>query len=149
MPSFGLYRGDTVEGVLGVLRLRDMRADTFFNVRMDEKNFEVIKGSDGSLTRYCTQNTLGYVDFTAKRSSNEHQRLSALHNADLITPGGAGVVSFLLKDLQGATLLAVERAWITGFPDAGFAKDVGADVTWEIAMQVLAGSYIIGGNQIS
>ena len=146
--SFGLYRGNTVNIELDTIKLEDMRADSFLLLRMDEKNFDVIKGSDGSITRYCTQNTLGYADLIFKRSSNEHQKLSALHTADVLTPGGAGVVSFHVKDLQGSTLLTVAKAWITGFPDAGNAKDVGGDVTWEIAMQIKPGMYIIGGNQL-
>ncbi len=147
--SFGLYRGNEVSVIFGVLPLKDMRADQFLNIRADEESFGVIKGSDGSITRYATENTLIHVDYTCKRSSNDHQRLSALHNADVVTPGGAGVASFLVKDNQGATLLSGEQAWLVGYPDAGSAKDVGPDVTWTFDVKIPKGTYIIGGNQIA
>lgn len=146
--SFGLYAGNSVQVVFGVLNLKDMRADEFVNVRYDEVAFEVVKGSDGSITRIATQNTLVHVDLIFKRSSNEHQKLSAIHIADRTTPNGAGVAPFLLKDDMGATLLAAEKAWLIGMPDSGNGKQVGGDVTWTIDMQVLPGQHIIGGNQL-
>lgn len=146
--SFGLYNGNEVIVVFGALELSDMRADSFVNVRLDEIAFDVLKGSDGSLTRFATNNTLARVDLIFKRSSKEHNKLSALLSLDMVTPGGAGVSSFLLKDMNGATFLAATKAWIEGFPDAGFGKDVGGDVTWTLAMQIQAGQYILGGNQL-
>lgn len=149
MASYGLYRSTEVNVIFGVLPLKDMRADSFVNVRYDEMSFDTIKGSDGSMTRYCTENTKVYVDYIVKRSSNDNQKLSALHNADRIAPGGAGVAKFLMKDNQGATLLSSEKAFIQGMPDSASAKDVGGDVTWTFVLQVLPGQHIIGGNQIA
>ena len=147
-PSFGLYRGAEVQIEFGVLSLDDMRADTFINIRYDEQDFETIKGSDGSITRYATGNTLVHVDFTCKRSSKENAKLSALNNADLVTPGGAGVASFLCKDPNGSTLFAAAKAWLIGKPDSSFGKEVGDDVTWTIDCQIKPGTHIIGGNQL-
>ena len=146
--SFGLYRGNEVQIIFGVLELKDMRADSFVNVRHDEDSFGVLKGSDGSMTRFATGNTLAHVDVILKRSSNENQKLHAALTADLIAPGGAGVASFIIKDAQGATTLMSGKAWIMRVPDSTNAKDVGADVTWTFDMQITPGTHIIGGNQI-
>ena len=148
MASFGLFRASEVKIIFGVLELQDMRADNFVNIRYDEKAFMTIKGSDGSLTRYATGNTLVHIDLIFKRSSNENTKLSVFHNTDLVTPGGAGVAAFTLKDLQGADLFSSARAWIDGMPDSGKSKDVGPDVTWTIDAQIKQGTHIIGGNQL-
>ena len=148
MASFGLYAGNEVTIKLGIIDLKDMRADTFINVRADEESFGVIKGSDGSVTRYATHNTLMHVDVTLKRSSAENAKLSALHQLDRSTAGGAGVTTFLMKDANGTDLLGSSRAWISGFTEASPGKDLAGDVTWTITMQVLEGAYILGGNQL-
>lgn len=148
MASFGLFRGNDVNILLGTLSLKDMRADTFVRIRYDEAMFGTIKGSDGSITRYATGNTLAFIDFICKRSSNENQKLSILLNSDIVVGGGAGVSSFALTDPNGATNFASGKTWVQGFPDSEFGKEVGGDVTWVLASQVLPGTHIIGGNQL-
>ena len=70
MASFGLFRGNDVNILLGTLSLKDMRADTFVRIRYDEAMFGTIKGSDGSITRYATGNTLAFIDFICKIADN-------------------------------------------------------------------------------
>lgn len=145
--SFGLYNGAEVSIIFGVLELDDMRDDTFLNIRADQNSFETIEGSDGSVTRYATNSTKIYMDFTCMRSSKENTRLSLIHNADRITPGGAGVLPFFVKDPNGTSLLSVAKTWISKMPDASLGKAVGGSVTWPFVGQLKAGSHIIGSNQ--
>jgi hypothetical protein len=147
MASFGLYRSSEVQVIFGALTLKDARADTFVSITADEESFGTIKGINGEITRYYTGNGLVSVEYTCKRSSNDNQALSALHIADIQTPGGAGVAEFIVKDAQGATKLVSKRAWIRGFPDVDNGKEVGGDVTWTFDMHLPDG-YVIGGNQI-
>lgn len=149
MSSFGLYRLTEVDVIFGAIVIKDSPADGFVTIVYDENDFEETRGADGSVTRYATENTMVTVTINLKRGSNESQKLSAVRNADVIAPGGAGVATLTIKDKQGASLFFAAQAWIRKMPDSGHSKDVGGDLAWPLRAKVAPGAHIIGGNQIA
>lgn len=148
MSSFGVYRLTEVDVIFGVIAIKDSPADGFITIAYDANDFEEIQGADGSVTRYATENTMATVTINLKRGSNENPKLSAVRNADVLAPGGAGVAPLTIKDKQGSSLFFAEQAWIQKMPDSGHSKDVGPDIAWPIRARVRKGAHIIGGNQI-
>jgi hypothetical protein len=103
-------------------------------------------GADGSVCRYATNERRATANVTLKGHSDEHQKLSALHAADVSVTNGLGVAPFLFVDGNGATVVSTDKAWIMGMP----AKTHGAqpgDVTWAIRLVLTSPlNWIIGGN---
>ena len=149
MSSFGLYRLTEVDVIFGAIAIKDNPADGYVTIAYDADDFEEVIGADGSVTRYATENTMALVTITLKRSSSENAKLSAVRNADILTPGGAGVAPLTVKDKQGSSLFFAAQAWIRKMPDSGHSKDVGPDISWPIRAKVAKGAHIIGGNQIA
>lgn len=147
-PTFGLFNARSYSVIFAGIPLNDMRAESFLNIVPDEPAFVTIKGADGGVTRANTNNTLFHVSYTVKRSSKDNAILSAILNLDLLTDGGAGVGALLCKDPNGSDVLTSGKAWITGLPDHGRAKDVGPDITWVFDAICLPGTVILGGNQL-
>lgn len=146
--SFGLYYGNEVVINFAALDFEDMRADEFVRITPSQEEFGTIVGADGSVTRFRNYNTLFDVQLGFKRSSKCNTLMSGIHVADMLAGGGAGVASLIIKDLNGSSIFASEKAWIKGFPEAGNGKEVGPDPNWMLAAIVLPGQYIIGGNQL-
>lgn len=103
-------------------------------------------GADGHVQRYATHETRANLTVVLKGSSEENQKLSALHAADVATESGAGVVPVLVKDNNGATLISTSSGWVTGMPTKPFATSAG-DVTWTIRLVLNTPlTWIVGGN---
>lgn len=148
MASFGLYSAPEVIINFAGIDLDDMRADEFLQFSPNEDSFGTIVGSDGSVTRFETKNVLWNVTLTVKRSSKVNPLLSAIYIADRTIGGGAGVASFIVKDLNGSTIAASEKQWLKKLPDWGHGKEVGGDIAWEMQGIYLPGQIIIGSNQL-
>jgi hypothetical protein len=105
--------------------------------------FILVKGTDGSAARSKTNDRETEIKVNLLQTNSANAALSALLFADVSTPNGTGIGSFVVKDLQGTTLVSVPTAWIT--QPADITLDRGAKgrswlVTglWDVAL--------IGGN---
>lgn len=84
----------------------------WFSAKPRRASFLDGEGSDGSVWRSATNSRLYDCSINLLQTSNSNNVLSGLLLADENTPGGAGIGSLVLKDLQGTTLLLCSRAWI-------------------------------------
>ena len=137
------YDADQIAIDLGGIKLDSgWGDDSMCDIDMDEKAFTYIVGVDGSVTRSKTRNKVARVTFYLMQSSPLNDQLSALHITDLAAANGAGIVPFLLKDLNGTTLCAGAHAWIEKIPKQEFKR--GATVReWPVIcsdLNVLVGS---------
>ena len=89
----------------------------FIRVERDNPAFDDVAGTDGEVTRSKTNDGRATVTVRLMQSSPVNDLLSALHIADKAAPGGVGVGPFLMSDLQGTTLVAGDKAWISKSPD--------------------------------
>lgn len=103
-------------------------------------------GVDGHVVRYRTGENRANLNVVLKGSSEENAKLSAIHAADLAATNGLGVVPVLVKDQNGTTLFATDKAWITSLPTKTAAAAPG-DVTWVIRLVLSSPlNAIVGGN---
>lgn len=103
-------------------------------------------GADGSVCRYATNERRATAKVTLKGHSDEHEKLTALHAADVSATNGLGVAPFLFKDRNGATNIATDKAWIMGMPAATYGQKR-EDVTWEIRLVLTSPlNWVVGGD---
>jgi hypothetical protein len=96
---------------------------TFISVEQNEDSFGLVVGTDGEGCRSRSNNRSARVTITLGQWSASNQALSAIHNADILTPGGDGILPFILKDNSGTTICSAEKAWITKPPSVSYGRD--------------------------
>lgn len=103
-------------------------------------------GADGMVTRYATHETRSKVNLILKGASPEHQKLSAIHAADVASATGAGILVLSVTDLQGASIALTDKAWIDAMPSKTFGS-APQDVTWVLTAVFDAPlAFVVGGN---
>src|ERR1700749_3276998 len=96
---------------------------TFVRVRPKSDGFTSRVGSDGLVSHSRSNDPRREVAFILEERSSSNDLLSALHNADLVAPNGAGVGALLLQDLNGRLLLTSEIARIMRMTDVEQARE--------------------------
>lgn len=117
--------------------------DEFVRVEREGPAFDDVVGTDGEVTRSKTNDNRATVTIKLMQSSPTNDLFSALHNLDKNTPGGAGVGPFILKDLQGTTLIMAEKSWIRKEPDGSWGRTA-TEREWIIRVASLTSFH--GGN---
>jgi hypothetical protein len=117
---------------------------TFFSAERAEDSVKVKAGGKGAVVRSRMLNRIAQVTITLLPTSPTNTLFSAVLAADEagITVG-AGVGPLLIKDLNGATILSAENAWIRKMPK----KDIGDEpqnVEWILDCDALVG--VVGGS---
>lgn len=143
---FGVYQSNQVLLVVADIPILDGRADPFVKVSKDEPFYTLVKGVDGHVTRCATNDRVYHVEVMLLGSSQENAKLSALAAIDTSTAGGSGVGGFLLKDLNGVTIMASGKCWIEKPPDPEWGKTPSESVTWLFAVVADPNKMILGGN---
>lgn len=95
---------------------------TFVKASRNEDTFKVYVGADGTPARSRSRNKSGTMELTLAQTSPSNDALSAAHAADELL--GAGVYPFMIKDLNGTTLVAAAEAWVTKPADVEEGKEV-------------------------
>lgn len=117
------YNADEVSIIFGGIPISGGFADgEFLRIEQNEEAFQTVVGTDGEVTRSKTNNKTARVTIILMQSSTFNAALSALHEADKITPGGTGVVPLLVKNNNGLDLYTAKDAWIVQAPDASFDR---------------------------
>jgi hypothetical protein len=122
-----------VINLAGLLIDKGFAEDSLIKVTYDAPRFEDVVGVDGEVTRVQQYDQRALVTLSLMQSSDANDLMSALLIRDQNTPNGGGVGAFLLKDLQGTTLVRSPTAWVKGFPETEFAKKV-TSRNWEIRL---------------
>jgi hypothetical protein len=112
-------------------------------VEYEADAFLDVAGTDGEVVRSKNMDRRATVTFRLMQTSSSNPALDALHSADYNAPNGAGVGTFLLQDLNGATLLRSEKAWIAAPPSVAMGPTAGPR-EWKIRCAKLVGTH--GGN---
>lgn len=131
-----------VISIAGLLVASGFAEDSMVKVAFTTPRFETKVGVDGEVTRSRMYDRRATVTVSLMQSSQGNDVLSTLLNRDTRGANGAGVGAFLLKDLNGTTLLSGAAAWVKGMPETEFGKSVGTRA-WEIEVAELEG--VVGG----
>jgi hypothetical protein len=113
----------TFRGVL----LRGFMDGTFVSAERTEDAYEMAVGAAGDVTRVRNRNRTGAITVTLMAESPSNDELSAVVTADELT--GLGYGPFLVKDLNGTTLLVAAQSWVRKLPVVEYA-DTGSGREW-------------------
>ena len=109
----------------GVSLIEGFADGTFVVCARDEDSYSLQVGTDGEATRSKSNNRSGTMTITLMQGSLSNDVLSALHIADENSTGGASILPFLVKDLNGRTLTSAQTAWIQKPADDEFGREAG------------------------
>lgn len=138
-----VYDPDQIVMAFGSILLKDFADGEFVTIEEESDSFSDVAGSDGAVVRSKTNDRRATVTFKLLQTSESNALLSAVHNADLLAPNGAGVVALEIKDLQGTSLYHAPEAWIAKPPDVSFGREASSR-EWKIRCARLV--RVDGGN---
>lgn len=99
--------------VFGGLQLQGFQKGTFIEVERNADTFTVEAGADGDPVRTRSHDKTATITVTLQGSSPSNDPLSLIMLADEQgTTVDAGVKPFMIKDLNGTTLLSAAECWI-------------------------------------
>ena len=139
---FHTYSPDQVSIVFSGVLMDGLGEDTFLTLAKNSEAYTTTVGVDGKVTRNKILDESGTFTITLSASSNVNDQLSAIYNLDRLTPGGAGVGPFTVRDNSGRTLLHCPEAWISSYPDLEFGQENGEN-EWVISFSKC--EVVIGG----
>lgn len=117
-----VYDADQCVMIFGDVEIDGWAADDFFAIEGEADAFTDEVGVDGEITRSKTNDNRATVTVSTMQSSASNAKLSAIHNRDKNTPGGAGITNFRFKDMGGETEISAAQAWIMKAPDSTFGR---------------------------
>ena len=118
--------------------------DEVMTLEWAEDQFTPYVGADGEVARANTNNSMATVTLKYAFTAAANDRLSALLQADLALPNGAGAGVFMARDKHGRTVVGAERAWVVGLPSVTFAKTIQVN-EWKIQLANALPTSFIGG----
>lgn len=96
---------------------------TFISVEQNEDSWSLIIGCDGEGCRSKSNNKSATMTMTLGQWSASNDFLSGVYNSDLLSPGGDGILPFILKDNSGRTICSAEKAWIRKPPTVTYGRE--------------------------
>lgn len=108
---------------------------TYISAERNEDAFALVVGADGETARARSQDRSGVVTLTLMQTSPSNDALTAFAALDELS--GTGVVSLMMKDMLGTTLVAAQNAWVRKFPAVEFGKEL-TTREWAIECDFLA-----------
>lgn len=120
------YDCRNVNIIIGGINIESGRAEgAFLRIENDADDYGDVRGAAGEVTRYAINDDRANVTVIIMQASESNAALSALRVADKLTKNGAGIVPFLVTDMNGTSIYEGEAAWIKKPPDVEFANEPG------------------------
>jgi hypothetical protein len=117
--------------------------DNFLTLTQNSPTYKLREGIGGGKTRSETKSPSFTLKIKIRQTDPVNSKLSALHELDKLTSGGAGVVPLYVADRLGNMKLAEAEAFIEGYPETGVAAEEG-DLEWVIILP--APTVFLGGH---
>lgn len=115
------YDPSAVDVIFGGLTITGF-AEDIAEIDSAEEGYSTVVGADGIVTRVKNENTMCRVIFKLAQYSESNALLTAMYHVDRAAPGGAGVVPILIRDKNGTSLFASDKAWIVKLPPETYGK---------------------------
>lgn len=115
----------------------------FVRIERDTDDFQDVVGTDGEVSRARSSDLRATVTIILMQTSPSNALLSALRQADLDNPGGAGVGPLVIRDRLGTSIHRSDQAWIAKAPDVSYDRTP-TPREWKIRCARLTG--VDGGN---
>lgn len=123
MATVTTYDPKNITIAVGGVIVTGYADDTFVHLEFDEDRYMLKVGVDGTATRSRSRNGSAKLTLTLLGSSPTNDALTALHVADLAA--NAGMVPFLMRDANGASICTALNCWLTKLPALEFGKEPG------------------------
>ncbi len=94
----------------------------FLTFEQDADSFATYIGTDGMGTRSKSNNDSGKFTVRLAQASAFNDYFSEMHRNDKTIGGGAGVAAFIVRDLNGRTLINAPHTWIVKPPPQSFDR---------------------------
>lgn len=117
------YSPDAISLSLNGIPISGFADGEFIRIEKESDAFADVVGTDGEVSRSRTNDDRATVTVMLMQTSDSNVLLSALHNLDKETPGGAGVGVLLIRDAQGNSLYTASECWISKEPDVSFDRE--------------------------
>jgi hypothetical protein len=114
----------------------------FCKITKVDPTYDTQAGVDGFAIFWKKGNKIYDIELTLNQGSAANAALSAIHNVDKKTPGGAGVGPFGVADLNGTSLFVAAQCRILTDPEAEFSNEP-KDRVWKL--RCIDGEEIVGG----
>lgn len=125
--GFKVYDADQVKISINGIPITGGFADgEFLRIEWEGDAFSDVVGTDGEVTRSKTKDNRATATVLLMQTAEANLLLSAMHNADKLASGGAGVGPFLVEDLNGATLHESPQCWVMKSPDSTYDREATA-----------------------
>lgn len=135
------YDSRRVTVVFGANTLTGYADGEFASVERDAESFEKYVGSQGEVTRSRSNNRSGRAKVRLAQTSISNDVLAAINAADELN--GSGVLPFMVKDLNGTTLVLAKEAWIVKPAPLVFDRPI-VEREWEFDLGDMI--VFVGGN---
>lgn len=146
MSSLKTYDPKKVNVIYGPVIMSGFAEGTFINVETQGEGTTAIVGCDQEIVRSMgVDGILKLVTVTLLQSSDSNDKLSLLHDADIISQ--KGLLPLAIKDLSGRSFLLSDQAWIAKKPafKRGKTAAEGA-MEWQFYAVVPEEAFLIGGH---
>lgn len=129
-----VYDADAVEIIVAGFPIDSGFADgEFLRIEQESDDFTDVAGTDGEVARSKTNDRRATATIILMQTSAGNQVLSALSNLDRLTPNGAGIAPFLVRDGNGDTLYEAASAWVMRPPNVSFDR-AATNREWQIRL---------------
>jgi len=119
------YDPDQVQALFHNLPIDGYAEGPMIDIEFDGPAFRLVKGVDGTVSRSKVLGRVATVTVHLMQTSQSNGRFTGIHTADLLSPGGAGVGSFMVRDGNGASLFITDESWIEGWPAIAYGEQAG------------------------
>lgn len=116
------WNPDLVDHIFGGVPLSGFAEDAMSTFEPQSETFVLVKGVDGQFTRTFQPGQWARWTIKLMSSSKSNDVLSAAHNADMLTAGGAGVVPCAVNDRNGTGLMAAAECYVEKFPNVNMGS---------------------------
>jgi len=143
MAELATYVPDQVVVSVAGIPLEGFGEGSIIRIEPADDAWKAKVGVDGKVSRSRNNNRMATVTVTLMATSKSNALLTALYNSDRLSPNGAGIGAFQMKDLQGASLNFAAACWIKRIPTIEYGAEVG-EREWQFDVdELLLGE---GGN---
>lgn len=105
-------------------------AGEFLRMTQNQKDFTMVVGTDGEVTRTKTNDRSVVIVVTLMQTSEGNTKLTVINNLDRAKSNGAGVGPFMIKDKSGLALYT-GTGWIAAPPEVVYTNQ-GEARAWTI-----------------
>jgi len=113
--------------------LSGFQEDSIVEVEFDDENYQIVKGVDGDVSRSRIIAKTATVTIKLMNTSRSNADLSLIMALGSPGSGKADVIPFLLRDRNGASLIATDEAWIQKPPNVSHSGKAGPR-DWKITL---------------